>query len=72
MLTDGQKTVLLSSAVISWCTILGAIGALLEDRRDRAELERRRELEAAARAGAAAAILVRAMVDDLAAEAGEG
>lgn len=63
VLTEGQKAVVFSSALISWCTFLGAIGALLEDRRERAELERERELAAAAQAGAIAATLIYAVVD---------
>lgn len=58
-----RKQLLAVSALISWCTFLGAVGELLEDRRRERALQRRRELEAAAQAGAIAATLINAIVD---------
>lgn len=64
-LTPRQRDLYGWCGFIGWCVLLTAIVELRQDDRARAEIKRRQELEAAAQAGAIAATIINAAVDDL-------
>lgn len=65
MLTGRQQNVITVSGLAGGLLWWAALAKLAADRRERAELERRRELEAAAQAGAIAATIINAVVEHL-------
>jgi len=64
-LTSGQRAVISWSGFAGACLFIVAAAKLDDERRQDAELERQRELWAAAQAGAVAATIINAVGDDL-------
>lgn len=64
ILTNGQRTVISWSGFLAACTAILAFAELRGDDERRREQLHRQELEAAAKAGAIAATIVNAVVDD--------